>query len=87
MSRQLEATSGRASGITPVYYNFVRPHRALKFGQEIRTPAMQAGLIGNRLTLRKIFSLGIIFLASFRIVLAFVYPATSSLLRRMPGAA
>ena len=26
------------------YYNFVRPHGALKFGREIRTPAMQAGL-------------------------------------------
>ena len=26
------------------YYNFVRPHRGLKFGKEIRTPAMQAGL-------------------------------------------
>ena len=26
------------------YYNFVRPHRALKFGREVRTPAMQAGL-------------------------------------------
>ena len=24
------------------YYNFVRPHGALKFGREIRTPAMQA---------------------------------------------
>ncbi len=28
------------------YYNFVRPHRALKFGREVRTPAMQAGIIG-----------------------------------------
>ena len=26
------------------YYNFVRPHGALKFGHETRTPAMQAGL-------------------------------------------
>ena len=25
------------------HYNFVRPHRALKFGREVRTPAMQAG--------------------------------------------
>ena len=37
------------------YYNFVRPHRALKFGQETRTPAMQAGLTTRRLTLREIF--------------------------------
>src|SRR5438309_10815350 len=26
------------------HYNFVRPHRALKFGRQVRTPAMQAGL-------------------------------------------
>jgi hypothetical protein len=38
------------------YYNFVRPHRALKFGRETRTPAMQAGLTTRRLTFREIFS-------------------------------
>jgi IS1 family transposase len=38
------------------YYNFVRPHRALKFGREVRTPAMQAGLTTKRLTFREIFS-------------------------------
>ena len=37
------------------YYNFVRPHGALKFGREIRTPAMQAGLTTRRLTFRNIF--------------------------------
>ena len=37
------------------YYNFVRPHGALKFGREIRTPAMQAGLTARRLTFRDIF--------------------------------
>ncbi len=37
------------------YYNFVRPHRALKFGDEVRTPAIQAGLTTRRLTLREIF--------------------------------
>ena len=37
------------------HYNFVRPHRALKFGDEVRTPAMQAGLTTRRLTLREIF--------------------------------
>jgi hypothetical protein len=37
------------------YYNVVRPHRALKFGRELRTPAIQAGLTGERLTFRKIF--------------------------------
>ena len=38
------------------HYNFVRPHRALKFGGEVRTPAMQAGLTTRPLTLRGIFS-------------------------------
>ena len=37
------------------YYNFVRPHGALKFGRETRTPAMQADLATQRLTLRDIF--------------------------------
>jgi IS1 family transposase len=38
------------------YYNFIRPHRALKFGREVRTPAMQAGLAKGQLRLRDIFS-------------------------------
>jgi transposase-like protein/IS1 family transposase len=38
------------------HYNFVRPHRALKFGREVRTPAQQAGLTTRRLTFREIFS-------------------------------
>ena len=37
-------------------YNFIRPHRALKFGRETRTPAMQAGLVGKRLALSDIFT-------------------------------
>jgi hypothetical protein len=37
------------------YYNFVRPHRALKFGLEIRTPAMQAGLVSKRFSFREVF--------------------------------
>ena len=58
------------------YYNFVRPHRALKFGRELRTPAMQAGLTGKRLTLRKIFCSGTVFLASC-VMLVFIYSETS----------
>ncbi len=38
------------------YYNFVRPHSALRFGDEIRTPAMQAGLAKKPLSFRGIFS-------------------------------
>jgi len=36
------------------YYNFIRPHGALKFGRETRTPAMQAGLARRRLTFREV---------------------------------
>lgn len=38
------------------YYNFIQPHRALKFGRETRTPAMQAGLVTRRLSFRDIFA-------------------------------
>ncbi len=38
------------------YYNFVRRHSALKFGDEIRTPAMQAGLVKKQLSFREIFT-------------------------------
>ena len=37
------------------HYNFIRPHRALKFGLEVRTPAMQAGLVSRRLSFREVF--------------------------------
>ena len=56
------------------YYNFVRPHRSLKFGRETRTPAIQAGLSAKRLTLRNIFCSGILqALCKF----VFVYRAAS----------
>lgn len=38
------------------YYNFVRPHSALKFGEETRTPGMQAGLVKKQLSFREIFT-------------------------------
>jgi IS1 family transposase len=37
------------------YFNFLRPHRGLKFGKEIRTPAMEAGLTKCRLSFRVVF--------------------------------
>ena len=37
------------------YYNFVRPHAALRFGSVTRTPAMQAGITPRALTFRDIF--------------------------------
>ena len=51
-------------------YNFVRPHRALKFGREVRTPARQAGLTSRALTLREIFSSRLFFVASKDVIFA-----------------
>jgi transposase-like protein/IS1 family transposase len=48
------------------HYNFLRPHRALKFGREVRTPAWQAGLTNRALTSREIFSARIVFSAPGR---------------------
>ena len=53
------------------YYNFVRRDRALKFGREVRTPAMQAGLTTRRPTFREIFSSTMSFLALQNITLGF----------------
>jgi len=39
------------------HYNFIRPHRALRFGKVTRTPAMQAGLAERRYSFRDIFGL------------------------------
>jgi hypothetical protein len=52
------------------HYNFVRPHRALKFGREVRTPARQAGLTSRALTLRGIFSSRELFVASTNVLFA-----------------
>jgi len=51
------------------HYNFLRPHRSLKFGSETRTPAMQAGLVRRRLSFRDIFTSPEIPLSSRIIVL------------------
>ena len=52
------------------HYNFVRPHRALKFGRKVRTPARQAGLTSRALTLREIFSSRLFFVGSKDVLLA-----------------
>ena len=36
----------------------MRPHRALRFGRETRTPAVQAGLVSQRLAWPDIFTAG-----------------------------
>jgi len=43
------------------FYNFMRPHSALRFGNETRTPAMQAGLVSKRLNFRDVFTSRVIF--------------------------
>ena len=52
------------------HYNFVRPHGALKFGQEVRTPAWQAGVTERPLTLREIFSARLPFVVSRNVTFA-----------------
>ncbi len=37
------------------HYNFMRVHRSLRFGSELRTPAMQAGIATKRLSFREVF--------------------------------
>ena len=37
------------------YYDFIRPHRGLKFGKQFKTPAMQAGLAARRLSFWEVF--------------------------------
>ena len=39
-----------------LYYNFVRPHMALKFGELVKTPAMQAGLATKWISFREVFT-------------------------------
>ncbi len=54
-ARSRERLEGQLE-ILRFHYNFARPHRALKFGTETRTPAMQAGLTTRRLSFRDVFS-------------------------------
>ena len=71
------------------HYNFARRHRGLRFGSEMRTPAMQAGLARRRLTFREIFSSAIVFWASENLVFLFTKLSRSASVttRRMPLAA
>ena len=60
------------------HYNFLKPHRALKFGREVRTPAMHAGLTKQRLTFRDIFTSIATFLGLARSVCIFILQRKSS---------
>ncbi len=60
------------------YYNFGRRHSSLKFGREVRTPAMQAGLATRCLSFRDIFTA--------RVAFALVVVVRSSwAMRQRPG--
>jgi hypothetical protein len=37
------------------YYNFIRPHRSLRFGRDVWTPAMMAEVANRELTFRSPF--------------------------------
>ncbi len=52
-ARRTEFLEGRVA-LLMAYYNFLRPHTALKFGTTVRTPAMQAGLATKRLSFRDV---------------------------------
>ncbi len=54
-ARRTEFLVGQMALLT-TYYNFVRPHMALKFGKTLRTPAMQAGLTKKRFSFREVFT-------------------------------
>jgi IS1 family transposase len=57
------------------HYNFVRLHRALKFGCEVKTPAMQAGLTRRQLTFREIFEAGVALPASKNVLFVLIESA------------
>ena len=67
-----------AAEVLRCHYNFLRPHRALKFGREVRTPAMPAGLTKKRLTFRDVFMSVPKFLCLVRIVWVLIFEANST---------
>jgi IS1 family transposase len=60
------------------HYNFLRPHLALKFGRQVRTPAVQAGLTKKRLTFRDVFPSSPTLLRLARSVCIFILQRTLS---------
>ena len=60
-ARRTEFLEGQVA-LLMAYYNFLRPHTALKFGTTVRTPAMQAGLAKKRLSFREVFTSRAVFL-------------------------
>ena len=57
-ARGFQQRPKESDGCSPISgsYNFIRPHRALTFGRETRTPAMQAGLVNAPMNWSDIFT-------------------------------
>ena len=69
-ARRTEFLEGHVA-LLMAYYNFVRPHSALRFGKTMRTPAMQGGLAKNRLSFREVFTSRAAFLLFVLIAIRF----------------
>jgi transposase-like protein len=54
-ARQSKSLRGQMD-LLMLYYNFMRPHLALKFGRLVKTPAMQAGIAAERISFRDVFT-------------------------------
>jgi hypothetical protein len=63
------------------YYSFLRPHRALKFGGTLRTPAMQAGLVKKCLSFREVFTSPAVFF-SYVLIVVFLSQRSNELRQR-----
>ena len=55
------------------YHSFVRLHRALQFGQAVRTPAMQAGLDARKLSFRDVSSARVVLFLFFLLRISLKY--------------
>ena len=75
-ARRKEFLEGQVA-LLMAYYNFLRPHRALKFGKTLRTPAMQAELAKKRLSFRDVFTSQVAFFLFFLLVLVVRYASKS----------
>ena len=71
-ARRTEFLEGQVA-LLMAYYNFLRPRRALKFGNTLRTPAMQTGLAKKRLSFRDVFTSQVAFFLFFLMVLVARY--------------
>ncbi len=79
-ARRTEFLEGQVA-LLMAYYNFMRPHRALKFGKTMRTPAMQAGLANKTLSFRDVFTSRAAFLLFVLMIVAGFIDLASSLLQ------